>query len=79
MSRSMQEIGEQLVRESGSILQRDVQSALDAEDFNMVVRRAQEVVELALKGALKVLGWIIPRCMTLLLCFPNRCNEREMR
>lgn len=48
MNQSIQETGEKLIRESQSILRRDVQSALDEGDFNMVVRRAQEVVELAL-------------------------------
>lgn len=51
MSGSMHEEGEQLIREGERILRRDAQNALREREFNMVVRRAQEGVELALKGA----------------------------
>jgi len=52
----MQAAGEQLLRESERILRRDAHAALGDADFNVAVRRAQEAVELALKGALKTLG-----------------------
>ena len=53
---SLQEEGKKLVLEAGRILRRDVKGALDEDDLNLAVRRSQEVVELALKGALKMLG-----------------------
>lgn len=58
---SMQADGEKLIGEAQRIFDRDVQAALRDRDYNMVIRRAQEVVELSLKGALKVLGVDYPR------------------
>jgi HEPN domain-containing protein len=55
-SGNMREEGEKLLRESERILRREVEGALNEGDFNLTVRRAQEVVELCLKGALKMLG-----------------------
>lgn len=77
MSRSMQEAGETLIRESESILRRDVQGALDEEDFNMVVRRAQEVVELALKGALKMLGVDYPKVHDVAPVFSEQVRQKQ--
>jgi len=51
MIKSMQEEGEKLIGESERILRREVEGALGERDFNMAVRRAQDAVELALKGA----------------------------
>ena len=47
---SMQEEGLRLIREAEGIFRRDTRGALNEKHFNMVVRRAQEVVELTLKG-----------------------------
>ena len=77
MSRSMQEAGETLIRESESILRRDVQSALDEGDFNMVVRRAQEVVELALKGALRMLGVDYPKVHDVAPVFSEQVRQKQ--
>ncbi len=43
------------------IMERDLQEAWQDNDANIVVRRAQEVVELVLKGALKILGIEYPK------------------
>ena len=56
MNDSIQQAGKRLIDESKRILERDVNGALEDNDFNLTVRRAQEVVELCLKGALKILG-----------------------
>lgn len=77
MSRSMQEAGETLIRESESILRRDVQGALDEGDFNMVVRRAQEVVELALKGALRMLGVDYPKVHDVAPVFSEQVGQKR--
>jgi len=77
MSISMQEAGETLIRESESILRRDVQGALDEGDFNMVVRRAQEVVELALKGALKILGVDYPKVHDVAPVFSEQMRQKR--
>jgi len=54
--RNMQEEGLRLIRQGENIFRRDARAALNEKDFNMVVRRTQEAVELTLKGALKILG-----------------------
>ena len=56
-----QEAGEGLVREAQRISERDLTSAWRDRDYNLVVRRAQEVVELALKGSLRILGVDFPK------------------
>lgn len=76
MSRSLQEAGERLIQESEKIFRRDVRSALDAGDFNLVVRRAQEVVELALKGGLKVLGVDYPKVHDVAPVFSEQVNQK---
>ncbi len=55
------EAGERLVAEARRISERDLESAWKARDFNLTVRRAQETVELALNGALKMLGVAYPK------------------
>lgn len=61
MSESLQDMGNQLIDAGEIILRRDARSALDEQDYNMAVRRAQEAVELTLKGVLKVLGTDYPK------------------
>jgi len=77
MSKSMQEEGEKLLHESERILWRDVQGALDEGDFNLAVRRAQEVVELALKGALKMLGVDYPRVHDVAPVFSEQVQQKR--
>ncbi|MEW6685561.1 MAG: HEPN domain-containing protein [Candidatus Edwardsbacteria bacterium] len=55
------EEGVELINQATRIFKRDVTSALRDADYNLVVRRSQEVVELALKGALKILGIDYPK------------------
>ncbi|MGA9349012.1 MAG: HEPN domain-containing protein [Anaerolineae bacterium] len=76
MNGSMQEAGETLIRKSEGILRRDVQGALDEGDFNMVVRRAQEVVELALKGALRMLGADYPKVHDVAPAFSEQVRQK---
>lgn len=61
MTRNLRVEGRRLIREGERILRRDAHGALADRDFNMVVRRAQEAVELVLKGALKMLGADYPK------------------
>jgi len=46
------EVGMKFIREVGEIPHRDLKGAWMARDYNMTVRRSQEVVELVLKGVL---------------------------
>jgi len=55
------EAGEALVREARRIFDRDLHAAWEDRDYNLAVRRAQEAVELALKGALRTLGVDFPK------------------
>ena len=47
-----QEHGKKLITEARNIYNRDVKNAIEDNDYNVAVRRAQEGVELGLKGAL---------------------------
>ncbi len=77
MNQSIGEAGKKLLRESESILRRDVPSALDEKDFNLVVRRAQEVVELALKGGLKILGVDFPKVHDVGPVFSEQVRQKQ--
>lgn len=48
------ESGIELINVAQQIFETDVDNALRNKSYNLVVRRSQEVVELALKGALKI-------------------------
>ncbi|UCD72019.1 MAG: HEPN domain-containing protein [Syntrophobacterales bacterium] len=55
------EKGKALILTAERVIKRDLGGAVKDGDFNMVVRRAQEAVELVLKGALTVLGIEYPK------------------
>ncbi len=55
------EQGERLLKEAQWIFEKDLKIALEEENHNIAVRRAQEVVELSLKGCLRVLGIDYPK------------------
>jgi len=55
------EKGEELIARAEGIIEREIAGAFEDEDFNLVVRRAQEAVELTLKGALTILGIEYPK------------------
>ena len=75
--KSMREEGLRLIREAGGILRRDAQGALSEKDFNLVVRRAQEVVELTLKGALKMLGVDYPKVHDVAPLFSDQLRQKK--
>jgi HEPN domain-containing protein len=77
MKASMQEEGRKLIRASEDILRRDAETALAAGDFNLVVRRSQEVVELALKGALRILGVDYPRVHDVAPVFSEQVQRKR--
>jgi len=47
--------------EAKGILEKDAISAYERTSYNISIRRAQEAVELALKGILKVWGYEYPK------------------
>ena len=75
--RSMQEEGRRLIQEAEGIFRRDAQGALDEKDFNMAVRRAQEVVELSLKGALRILGVDYPKVHDVAPVFSEQLRQKR--
>ncbi len=77
LMKSMQEEGLRLIREAESIFRRDAQGALNDKDYNMVVRRAQEVVELTLKGALKILGIDYPKVHDIAPLFLEQLRQKR--
>lgn len=76
MTKSMKELGEKLIQEGGGILHGEVERALEAKDFNLAVRRAQEAVELALKGALKSLGVDYPKVHDVAPVFSEQVQKK---
>ncbi len=77
MKASLQATGKQLIAESERIYLRDVQGALQEADFNLAVRRSQEVVELALKGGLKVVGVDYPKVHDVAPVFSEQLRQKR--
>ena len=75
--RSVQEEGLRLIREADRIFRRDARGALSEGDFNLAVRRAQEVVELALKGALRILGVDYPKVHDVAPLFSEQLRQKR--
>ncbi len=75
--KSMQEEGLRLIQEAERIFRRDVHGAMNEKDFNMVVRRAQEAVELTLKGALKMLGVDYPKVHDVASLFSEQLRQKR--
>ncbi|MFZ3167306.1 MAG: HEPN domain-containing protein [Candidatus Methanoperedens sp.] len=55
------EQGEKLLKEAEWIFEKDLRTAIEENNANIAVRRAQEVVELSLKGCLRILGIDYPK------------------
>jgi len=53
--------------------------AYERKSWNMVVRRAQEVVELSLKGLLKIMGVEYPKSHDVGKIFERVCMEKGFR
>ena len=75
--KNTREGGIRLIQEAEDILRRDAQGALNEKDFNMAVRRAQEVVELTLKGALKILGVDYPKVHDVAPLFSDQLRQKR--
>ncbi|MCX7994562.1 MAG: HEPN domain-containing protein [candidate division WOR-3 bacterium] len=70
------EEGQELIKQAERIFERDVENALKDRDYNLVIRPAQEAVELALKGALKVLGIEYPKIHDVGDIFAMKAKEK---
>ena len=73
---SNRELGKRLIAEAGKILRWELKTAVKNKDWNLAVRRSQEVVELSLKGALKMLGIDFPKVHDVGMIFLNGAKEK---
>jgi HEPN domain-containing protein len=71
------EAGDSLVREAREFLS-EADRAFDRESWNIVVRRAQEVVELSLKGGPKMMGIEYPKEHDVGRVFAQACRTRNL-
>jgi HEPN domain-containing protein len=72
------EEGIELINQATRIFERDISNALRDNDYNLVVRRSQEAVELTLKGALKILGIDYPKVHHVGDIFRKRIKEKSI-
>jgi len=70
------EAARKLLQAASRLLERDLQAAWEDADYNLVVRRAQEVVELVLKGALRFLGADYPKVHDVGAIFAHKIREK---
>jgi len=70
------EEGERLIRQAEWILKREVWVALEDRKFNLVVRRAQETVELVLKGGVRIMGGDYPKVHDVAPVFCQMAGQR---
>jgi HEPN domain-containing protein len=73
---SNRELGKRLISEAERILKSELKPAMENRDWNLAVRRSQEVVELSLKGALKVIGMDFPKVHDVGMVFSNGAKEK---
>lgn len=75
---SNKELGERLIDEAERICKWDLKTAIEKEDWNLAIRRSQEVVELSLKGALKFLGIDYPKVHDVGFIFFKEAKNRGL-
>jgi HEPN domain-containing protein len=67
--------GENLLKDA-EVYYEEMQRMFEKEKWNIVVRRAQEVVELSLKGILKIMGIDFPKVHNVAPLFINLLQEK---
>lgn len=72
------ERAESLLSRAKRIMSTDLEAAMEQKDFNMVVRRAQESVELSLKGALLELGIEYPKVHDVGRVFSDAVRKKHL-
>lgn len=70
------EQGEKLLKEAQWIFEKDLKSAMEEKNYNLAIRRAQEVVELSLKGCLRILGIDYPKVHDAGLLFVKEAGKK---
>lgn len=71
------ERGKLLLKEAGEYYE-EVLRAFERQSWNVVVRRAQEVVELSLKGLLKIMGIEFPKVRDVGTFFVQAVSEKGL-
>ena len=72
------ELSKALWEEALRIQRRDVSATWEDNDFNLCIRRSQEVVELALKAALRFLGADYPKHHDVGRLFVEVCRQKNL-
>jgi len=73
---SHKELGMRLMAEAEKTLEWELKTSMEGKDWNLVVRPSQEVVELSLKGVLKLLGIDFPEVHDVGTIFSNGAKEK---
>jgi len=71
------EEGKKLIRQGQWVLEHELRLALEEGNFNLTVRRAQEVVELVLKGGLRMLGADYPKVHDVASAFCEQVRQKS--
>lgn len=71
------EVGKKLLSEAEGCWE-ESQHAFSRGSWNVVIRRAQEVVELSLKGLLKMMGIEYPKAHDVGEVFQSACKEKKL-
>ncbi|HHT9125905.1 MAG TPA: HEPN domain-containing protein [Candidatus Brocadiia bacterium] len=71
------EVGRKLLSEAEECWE-ELQHAFARGSWNVVIRRAQEVVELSLKGLLKMMGMEHPKTHDVGELFQTACKEKKI-
>ena len=71
-------ISRELLQEAGLILSSDLVSAFNANNYRLVVRRAQEVVELVIKAFIKASGYEYPKVHDPAPLLARICEEKHI-
>lgn len=69
-------MGKRPIGEAERICEWELETAINNEDWNLAVRRSQEVVELSLKGFLKFLGVDYPKVHDVGLIFSREAKNK---
>lgn len=69
--------GKKLIRQAQWVLDHEVSVAVKDRNFNLTVRRAQEVVELMLKGAVRMLGADYPKVHDVSSVFCDQVRQKS--
>nr|MDO8135601.1 HEPN domain-containing protein [Candidatus Njordarchaeum guaymaensis] len=73
---SNKDLGKRLITQAERIMRWELKTAVENKDWNLTVRRSQEVVELSLKGALKILGIDFPKVHDVGMIFTKGAKEK---